>query len=129
MCMAGLTQQRVLSGLIRCHTTTLHAWARIGSCESCCPPTAARRHLARVMAHTTPDRVHTYPMRNTALRSCQSYYLSCCCASPPCQLNASDLQVPNRVAVGQMTSTGDHAANLATCRRLAEQARNNPNAS
>ena len=31
-------------------------------------------------------------------------------------------QVPNRVAVAQMTSTGEHLANLATCRRLAEQA-------
>ena len=33
------------------------------------------------------------------------------------------MQLPNRVAVSQMTSTGDHDANLAVCRRLAEQAR------
>ena len=32
------------------------------------------------------------------------------------------MQVPNRVAVAQMTATGDHDANLATCRRLAERA-------
>ncbi len=120
MRMTWLAQQRVITRLVRSPSPTLYAWSAVIPSVTRKGPPDARSVRAMAMAPTLADRVSAGLCGKNMLT-----WLADCLVltSVSCYKKPRMVQVPNRVAVGQMTSTGDHNANLAVCRRLAEQAR------